>query len=580
MGKKKRRRKMIKAIITVSSILVFAGLCVLGVELWLPREVRRLAVENSAKAGVDLDMGRVRVSILARSISIFDLSAASRNDSIGRSGAASFNVDVARLTVSGVGVSGIWRTISGGFGGLNSGAGSRSFGGFGANSGSDGFGKKPAISVDKIEIFAPHLVYETEIPRPKTDAPKKDFVKILTAALESVEVREIAVTDIGVDLKLATKGDVRHIVVGGGDLRVDKFRIDSTAVLVQRQTPNGAQTGAARLLFSDNVRLAVDSVKCGLGLNVFRADTLAVDLAAGTFSLVHAALIPIFSKHTFAQKDPRHRDWTEILARDVQCRGIDFAQVLAAEKTLSIDSVSLAGLHIGNYKNKKIPAAPRIKPMLYETIQNVKLPLIINHLTCHGFDVHYEELDAKADSPGTVILDRGVIRASNVTNIAHKHGRFFTVDIQSRLMHGGTLKAVFKFPISPSDDHWEAVGSLGKTDAKVFNAALEPMVNMRMHSGTIEHVDFRLTGTKTRSHVAMTMVYNNLNVGLLRRHDHTKERKFVGALANVIVKSDNPARHGKGKLRSVEADFNRDPYKSMYNYLWHSLLQGIKKTVL
>ena len=156
-----------------------------------------------------------------------------------------------------------------------------------------------------------------------------------------------------------------------------------------------------------------------------------------------------------------------------------------------------------------------------------------------------------------------------------------TVDLDATFMRSAALHAKFLFPVSATDDHWELTGRLGAIDMSAFNRALEPLVNVRITSGVLQSLDFHITGTLARSRSNVTMKYNDLQVAFLDRHDHTRTRKFLTFLADdLLIRPDNPGHNNRGRLRTGEGDHAHDPERSMWNYIWRSLLPAILKTVI
>jgi hypothetical protein len=124
-------------------------------------------------------------------------------------------------------------------------------------------------------------------------------------------------------------------------------------------------------------------------------------------------------------------------------------------------------------------------------------------------------------------------------------------------------------------------GRLGATDMAAFNAALVPLMNLRVTSGRIAGLDFAITGTRAESRSNITMAYNDLQIELLDGRDHTRTRKFLTFVADdILIRTDNPGRDGRGPLRRTEGEHTRDPERSMWNYILHSMLPAILKTVV
>ncbi len=541
MKENKTFRGRTKALVIAGSIVIFLVACMFGVELWLKHRIRA-AIEKEAAAltgsGIDVGIGRISVSLAKRSVTVRNIHLKSQNNDPGHAGFTLVSLDagVERVSLRGVG----YKKRNG----------------------------KPALSAASIVIVAPYATVVTQGEKPDAGTPEKTFQQSITEKLRAIAVGEIRISGTKLDyVAWKDEQDGTRIGIENGDLKVEGFMIDSLPA------------AAGKILFSDDITFTAGRVSYGYGAGdfVLQVDTVSLNTADRTFSLKTASLIPQYPKDEFAQKSPKHSDWTEFTLRGLTLAGVDYAG-LVNNKELAVDSLTFASGHVASYKNRQVWQEPRVKPMLYQTIQSLPLGVDIKRMSFAGLDIEYDELAAGGDSPGTVFFTKGFGTAQNITNIADGHDRFMTIEMTANLMDNGPLHAVFLFPVSPQDDHWEAKGRLGKMDPAALNRAIEPLANIKIKTGTIHSVDFHITGTLAQSHTTLTMLYNDLSVAFMKKHE-AKERKLMTFIADeMVLKKDNPGHNGK--VRPGEGDFTRDPHKSMYNFMWKSLFQGIKSTAL
>lgn len=145
-------------------------------------------------------------------------------------------------------------------------------------------------------------------------------------------------------------------------------------------------------------------------------------------------------------------------------------------------------------------------------------------------------------------------------------------------MGQGQINADFYFPVNPENTRFEVKGALGNFNMPVINTMVEPLAKIDIKTGVIRSMSFDIVGWTNQSQVTMELIYDDLDVMIYKeRHHELKPRRFLSFLANeIIIKDSNPDRHG---TRIAEGTAERDPYKSQFNYLWKSLLPGIKATV-
>jgi hypothetical protein len=509
------------------------GILVLGVlcgEAVLKHYVRRSVERALGDAGARVELGRVAVSLPRRQVALHRVRIVAQDDHTERRTGGIVSLDVAFESLTAQGIRLKKR---------------------------DG---RPAVSADKLTARAPKVTLVTRQGNTDTLPARPDFLKTISERLSSLDIGRVEVTDGGFEqVKWLSDSENTRLLVADADLSARDITLTAPPA---------------------EVSLAVDSIvyAFGAGSKVLRAEGVALDGSAGTLAVDSLELRPQYPKHEYAQRSRGHEDWTAVSLGAITFEGVDFERLIT-ERRLSVDSVSLASARIASYKNRQVYQPPHTKPMLYQTIQRLPLPIEIASLNFDNLDVTYEELAPKGTSPGTLTLTDGKGRAVGVTNIAEGHDRFMTLELSATLEGGGTMTSRALFPVSPADNHWEISGHLDTTDMRVFNRAMEPLMNVRITSGEIRSLDFATTGTLTRSHTDVVMAYSDLGMEFLdRKHDR---RGFLTVLVDgVLIRPDNPGRDGRGKLRESEADYERDPERSMWHYIWHSVFAAILKTVV
>ncbi len=271
-------------------------------------------------------------------------------------------------------------------------------------------------------------------------------------------------------------------------------------------------------------------------------------------------------------------DRNRISLHTLTLNGINVDSLMA--KKLIVDSITVDSTAIVSRKNRKIYEAPRVKPLLWQSVQRIPIAVEIKKIIYNDLDITYNELAAEATTDGVVSITNGHGTVTNLTNTAQGHDRFFEIDLTALLMHTGELTAHCRFPIDSLDNHWEMSGQIGKSALSAFNRAVEPLMNVKITDGEMQRLDYKIEGTNTQSHVWLTMRYSDLEVELLKKETHQKRGFLTFALNDILIRNSNPGRDGKGNLRTGEGTQQRDPQKSTYNFIWKSLIPGIKQTVL
>lgn len=535
-----KRTRILIGVLGAVALLITCALCA---EVWLKHKIRTVIeteVASLTNSRVDVGIGNISVNIPSRSISVSNIRLKSRDDNSGGadSGLVSVEASIDKITVHGVG----YKKRNG----------------------------KPAITAADLIVYSPHAISETKGAGVAEKKEHKTFRQAVAEKIHSISIGNISVREADLDYTVRkTDDDNTRFGLTNGNLTVHGFSIDSLPV------------AAGKVFFSDNMKFDASRVSYGFDAEeqTMQADTVNVDTAAGILSAKRAALIPRFSKDEFATRSKNHTDWTEIMMNGIDCTGVDFAGFFA-DNVVGVDSVSLAEVQIASYKNRNVRQKPNVKPMLWQTIQKLPMALDIKHLSFADLDVEYDELAENGESPGSFVLADGRGTAKNITNIAEGHEHFLTIELSSaRLMNDGAVQATFLLPVDPSDDCWEVIGKVGTADMVSFNRILEPLMNVKITSGMIRSLDFHLTGTLERSHMSLTMAYNDLDVEFLKKDDHSLKRGFMTFMVDeILIRHDNPGRNGR--LRKAEGYHTHDPQRSMWNYIWRSFVPAITKTVI
>lgn len=342
---------------------------------------------------------------------------------------------------------------------------------------------------------------------------------------------------------------------------------------------NTVDTTAAMPVNCEDIQLTMASFR-----NLFaeksqllEIDSLRIRGKEGNIQVGHVNLIPQYDKETFAIKAPGHPDWTKVQTGKIECYHFDMQRMMK-EKTLIMDSVEIQGAEISSFKNRKIEQPQKVKKLFYESVQQFPVPLAIRTIRLNNIQVEYQELAKNGLSPGTVTFNQLNGIFENLTNMVSAQQPYFTLKAHGKLMDRGLLQAVFLLPVDSLNPHFEVKGELGAMNMEDLNPVIEPLAKIRITSGEIDNMKFDITGNSVKSEVKMVFLYRDLKIRMLKEKDGQLEtRSFLTTLANgLIAKGNNPDHR---EIRKADATAERDIYRSQFNYLWRSLLAGLKESI-
>ncbi len=426
------------------------------------------------------------------------------------------------------------------------------------------------LKIKKLWIEAPQ-VYITHTGRKKEtsrgDTIPKNLHQLLSHAFNTINIDEVSISDGKFHYTVWKPHDTTHIYVDHFELIAQRFLVDSTAHMRKNR------------LYCDDIVLTINKFNHTLpsGLFVASFDKMKIGMADSTLSFNGLKLTPQYGKHHFAIKNPRHTNWMDLSIGELHCMKIDYYCMLS-EKSIRIDSISIADILYANMKNREVEQAPIIKPMLYEYIQQVPLPLHIRTIHVQQATVTYEDLPKGKTTAGVVTLNKIEGDFYDVTNIVTHKNQYMTVKAKAYVQEEGILQAVFKFPVDPHNDHFELTGSLGRMHLERMNSIIEPFL-VSIKKGMVDHIDFSINGNHKQAHMDMLFQYNNLNISLLKeRDDQTIRKNFVSGIANGIILFNNNPDLGEAPRR-VKTITQRNIYRASFHYFWHTLVDGLQETV-
>lgn len=520
------------------TLLIFV---VLGVEWWIGSKIRRMAekeIADRTDGAVRVEIGRVRVNLLKRSVTLRDLTLSTDTSKLEAflSGADSVGVEIGKIALKGVHFS---------------------------LKGDDKY-----ISLKSLEIDKPNITLVLDGKQSEDTESPDQLLSLrdkMLAQVGRISVGEVRLRDA--NLRMAN-GTRNSYAAKGLTVEADGFLY------------NPARMPDARPLFCDDVRLTAAklSARFLVTAQLLEAENIELSMSDSSLSLANVRMIPQYGKAEYAWKVARHTDWTQAIVGNIIAQGVDYNRMWH-ELSFCVDTLTVKDAEIASYKNRRIVRKEQFKPMLHEMIQGVPFGLEIGTTEIVNAHAVYEELSASGDKPGRITFDglNGVFRG--ITNRPDTTDFFYTLTASGKVMDAALLRAIFRFPAHPTNDRFEVEGTLGPVNLKVFNRMLEPLAEADIRSGHLDGLSFTIVGNHKEAEVTMKMRYNDLSVGLLKEGagGRKKERKLISGLVNfMLIKSANPDRKG---LRTVQGEAVRDTTRSQFNYLWKTLVAGVKGSV-
>lgn len=312
--------------------------------------------------------------------------------------------------------------------------------------------------------------------------------------------------------------------------------------------------------------------------NKLRLDTLYINTTKRFIRTTGLQLIPQLPQSDYAELSQNHSDWTKIQTSTTIWTGIDFTAFMK-ERSIVIDTITIQHAEISSYKNRQIAQSQREKQLLNQTLRHLPIALDIRCLQFGPLDVVYQELTPEGVQPGKLTVTNLTGECLGLSNRPAQNQSFLTIRSTGKLMGLANLQTTINFSLQDTSEQFTVNGQLGSLAMNQLNTLTEPLANLSIQNGRIDTLIFNITGNKHSSAVDLKLLYNGLEIELIKDHDgQIRQRRLLSeAINDWILYSSNP-QYGRTRIGTGSTD--RDPYKSQFNYLWKSLWPGLKSMLI
>ncbi len=312
--------------------------------------------------------------------------------------------------------------------------------------------------------------------------------------------------------------------------------------------------------------------------NQLRLDTLYINTTKRFIRTTGLQLIPQLPQSDYAELSQNHSDWTKIQTSTTIWTGIDFTAFMK-ERSIVIDTITIQHAEINSYKNRQIAQPQQEKHLLNQTLRHLPITLDIRCIQFGPLNVVYQELTPEGVQPGKLTVTNLTGECLGLSNRPAQNQSFLTIRSTGKLMGLANLQTTINFSLQDTSEQFTVNGQLGSLAMNQLNRLTEPLANLSIQNGRIDTLIFNITGNKHSSAVDLKLLYNGLEIELIKDHDgQIRQRRLLSeAINDWVVYSSNP-QYGRTRIGTGTA--LRDPYKSQFNYLWKSLWPGLKSTLI
>lgn len=420
-----------------------------------------------------------------------------------------------------------------------------------------------SLDVIKPEVKINQISNTTKAGKIKSE--KQDFYSILGKISRKISVDKFNIADANIDYASTLNGKLNK-----------QQLLNTTSLFFSGLTVDNDQKTFAL----NDINFSTRNFHFPMNNGFYTLQAKAIDLKKNEGSLIidNLRLVPAYPKREFAYHHPTHKDWFDVGVGHISLSGIDFNRYMT-NKIFHAENLLVKDVELLNFKNQQIEIQHNIMPMIYEGLQKMPLQFDVDTANIENFKVVYEELPKKGNTSGVIFFTKMNGRLSGLTNIVSRPKQYIQLNADGNLMGSGYFTATWMLPVDSLNDHFHLKAHLHKFDLKDLNQLITPMASARVEDGYVKSLTFSTDASSTGATIDMLMLYNDLNISVLRNKDgELTTNTLVSTIANKVIKKNNPDKKNR-KPRQIHVTIERDAYHSTFNYLWQILQPAVVESV-
>ncbi|MFP9114132.1 hypothetical protein ACLI1A_09310 [Flavobacterium sp. RHBU_3] len=284
-------------------------------------------------------------------------------------------------------------------------------------------------------------------------------------------------------------------------------------------------------------------------------------------------LVPKYTRMQFNAMIPVEKDQFNVQANAISVHNIDWGFV---NDTLYVHTpeVVLDKVNANIYRSKEVKDDPTRKKLYSELLRNLDFDLKVEKLLLKNADLQYEEQLTYKRPPAKVSFSKFYATVSNLYSPIRK-GKLpnTAIDVQCLFMRKSPMTVNWSFNTLDVSDSFTIIGHLQNIRSEDINPVSKPLMNVTT-KGNLRDIRFTFNGNRENGSGKFAIQYDHLKVDLYKK-DGKKKNKIMTAVGNMLVKNDSD-----GELKETTPEVTRKKDKSVFNFLWRFVQQGLKETVL
>ncbi|MBE9586695.1 hypothetical protein IM792_19760 [Mucilaginibacter sp. JRF] len=434
------------------------------------------------------------------------------------------------------------------------------------------FSKK--IDVGRVVLIEPEIdmSYEANSTEDKPNKDNRTVWQRISKSLRSIRVGEIVLD--GLKFRHIDYAHKRPLLteITQVNLHASDLFIDSTT-----------QNDTSRFFYCQDVTTEIKNYSGKTPDALYLYDIESIKLSTRSKQLcVQGIKLKPFNNLLFFNKTSSDR--FNVSLDSLQLNRFDF-MTFYKYRTFTVEGLKLINGTINIYKAPNKPSTPAkesVGSFPHMALRKLDFGLRVDTITLKKINLVYTEYNKKSNKTGTLTFSNTSGRILNATNNkrALQKNNICSINLTSYFMDRGKLNVGFKLNLTDPDAAFSYQGSLGPMDLSRINRGIAPISMVKVTSGNLKRLDFNIDANRYRAKGKVTMLYNDLKIGILKLDEDDgklKKKGLMSILANhLVIERNNPDEPGKAP-RSANINFIRPVNYAFFKLVWKTLFSGIKE---
>lgn len=378
---------------------------------------------------------------------------------------------------------------------------------------------------------------------------------------------------VNVDLSLLNTSNEKYFSLDNIHGKIYNFQLDSGLM----DKPGFMLSKSIDLAKSEYTIYSSDS------MYTFTLEDIAISTGENRLDIGDFKIQPNYPKFEFSRELGYQTDRMDVDFQGIKIRGLDFEKILM-DQTLNAKKVEVNSTQFESFRDKRVPFPEwHTSPMPQDLLESIGFGLMVDTLTLEKASITYGEMVEKSVHPGKIHFNDMHVRLTNITNDSMRilKNPVMGLDANGQIMNKGLLNVKLNLKLNHPSDTFAFHANLSRMDLSEFNSLSVNLFGVEIKSGNGSVDTVNIFGNKDYAIGHLYFPYRKFKIKMINRQKGNRGGIGDGILTflanNILLKSNN-RRFGR-PIRVGQIFYQRDPQKSIFNYLWKGVLSGVESTL-